>query len=487
VKILSYKLIRIFLLWVFCLLSSCMVGPDYEKPKIPLPNSWYQGNDKSIEFPDDQTELFAELQWWDIFQDETLNKLINAALKNNRDLKKALLNIEKARATHQIEGSILYPSVDLRQEIEREGLSTLEDGTDDIAVDQHLAFDLAWEVDLWGANRRKSDAAFADYLGSGYGWRSVRLTLISDVASTYFELLGAKEQLLINITTLAARKRSFEIAEKRFKGGLTSKLEVQQAKVELASAKVSVPGSEWNLLSIENRLSILLDVNPREYNLTAQLEQQHIPEIIKPGLPSNLLQRRPDIMRTEQALRIATEQVGIAKAAFFPSLKLTSSVGFETVEFEDLLDSDGKKWIIESNLLFPIFHAGRLNAQFSVAEIELKKAKLAYEQSVLQSMREVSDALKHFYKSKEILQAHLELVEASNEYYVLAMKRYRIGILAYLDVLDAQRKLLDAQLKVSSSRESQLQSMVSLYKALGGGWEEDDIVTQEIVAQQDEE
>lgn len=466
------------------LLNACMLGPDYEQPIVDVPDAWYQGEGKTFPAHDDEAALLAELNWWELFHDETLKELIQLALENNRDLKTAVLNIDKARAAYRIERSGLFPSANLLLESEREGLSLLEDGTDDIVENHYLAVDLSWELDLWGAVRRKNEAALADYLATGYGWRSVRLSLISDVATAYFSLLGADEKLKINLDTLKARESAYIIADKRFKGGLTSKLEVQQAKVELASARAAVPDAEQSRLAFENTLSILLDVNPREYLVKTNLGQQHIPKKIKPGLPSNLLQRRPDIMQAEQSLRIASEKVGVAKAAFFPSLTLTTSLGYETAEFEDLLDSDGEKWIVAGNLLTPIFNAGRLDAQYTVAQIELKQAKLAYEQSVLQSMREVSDALKQFYKNKDVLQAHLELEVASREYYILAMKRYRLGILAYLDVLDAQRKLLDAQLKVSDSREKQLQSVVALYKSLGGGWD-GELVAQTDLAQKE--
>ena len=458
-----------------CFLSACMLGPDYEKPATAMPENWYQGAGKQFpQFADHEAVLLSDLNWWDLFQDKTLQQLIEQALENNHDLNVAVLNIEKARANYRIARSGLFPTAVLRQETEREGLSLIEDGSDDITVDQHLAVDLAWELDLWGANRRAGNAAFADYLATEYGWRGVRLSLISEVAATYFSLLAADAKLKINQDTLQARERAYVIAEKRFKGGLTSKLEVQQAKVELETTRAAVPDAEQARLTFENSLSILLGVNPREIILEAGLEQQQIPETIKPGLPSELLQRRPDIMRAEKQLHIASEKVGIAKAAFFPSLKLTSSVGYETVEFGDLLDSDGQKWLFESNLLTPIFNAGSLRAQYSVAQIELQQAKLAYEKTVLQSMREVSEALHQFYKTKDVLQAHMTLEVASREYYILAVKRYRMGIHAYLDVLDAQRKLLDAQLKVSGSREKQLQSLVALYKSLGGGWDEAD-------------
>ena len=239
------------------LLNACMVGPDYEQPIVDVPDAWYQGGGVKMSSADDEQALLAELHWWELFHDETLQELIRVALENNRDLKTAVLNIEKARASYRIERSSLFPSADLVLESEREGLSLLEDGTDDIVENHYLAIDLSWELDLWGAVRRKNEAALADYLATGYGWRSVRLSLISDVAAAYFSLLGADEKLTINLDTLKARERAYIIAEKRFKGGLTSKLEVQQAKVELASAKAAVPKPTMTICIIKRMARVI--------------------------------------------------------------------------------------------------------------------------------------------------------------------------------------------------------------------------------------
>ena len=459
----------------FLALSACMVGPDYERPQLPIAEDWHV----DLSYKSDDPESLAEQAWIDIFADEQLRSLIQQALEQNKQMLLAIERIEEAKALYGINRAALFPTVNLDLTAEREDESSLTNTNAQTTDEFFLGPTVKWEIDLWGKNRRASDAAYARYLASEYGAKAVRLSLIAEVCRAYFLLAGTNARLAINNETVDSRESSLVIATKRFNGGLTSKLEVKQAEVELASSRSFVPKVERDRVVAENQLSVLMGLPPQHLVLTTSLEQQHIPKKVTAGIPSSLLRRRPDILRSEQELIAASEGVGVAEAGLFPNITLTGGLGYETEDFGDLLDSDGEYWIADLDIAMPLFNAGARRAQLSAAESRFNQARLAYEQAVLEALREVSDALNTFYKTGESLEAELALQKASSEYVSLATKRYRNGVLAYLDVLDAQRFQFGAEIAVSVARQAQLTALVDLYKALGGGWNPDIIGTQE--------
>ena len=299
----------------------------------------------------------------------------------------------------------------------------------------------------------------------------MRLSIIADVSTTYFQLQGVEARLDINRNTLESREQALVIAEKRHTGGLTSKLEVIRSEVELAQTRASLPKVEQVKLQTENQLSVLLGENPSHKTVSKRMRDQYVPTSVTAGLPSALLRRRPDVMRAEQELIAASEAVGVATAGLYPNFQFTTAVGYESDDFDDIMDSDAEFWIINLDIAMPLFNAGARRAQLSAAESRFNQARIAFERVVIESFREVSDSLNGFYKAGETLEAELALERASAEYLSLAEKRYRNGVLAYLDLLDARRSLFDAQVSVSFAREEQLVALVSLYKALGGGWD----------------
>lgn len=448
------------------ILGACMVGPDYEKPQVETPDNWhidliYKGiTDDSI----------TDLSWSELFHDEQLKALILVALENNKDMLIAVERIREARAANRITRSALFPTLDLEFTAEREDESSLTNSLPERVDEFFFGPTAGWEVDLWGRNRRASNAAFARYLAAEYGAQAVRLSLIADVSRSYFELQGVEARLGINRDTLQAREQALVIAQKRHRGGLTSKLEVIQSEVDVASTRASIPKVEQVRLATENQLSVLLGETPRHRTITHRMRDQYLPARVTAGLPSALLQRRPDIMQAEQQLVAASELVGVATAGLYPNIRLTGSLGYETQDFSDLLDSDGDFWIVNLDVAMPLFNAGARRAELTAAESRFNQTRLQFEKVVLESLREVSDALNQFFKAGETLEAELELERASTEYLRLAGKRYRNGVLAYIDVLDARRSLFGAQVSVSTAREVQLVSLVALYKALGGGW-----------------
>jgi len=455
------------------LLTGCMVGPDYERPETQALESWHI----DAAYRDTKGDPLSDSVWTNIFQDEQLQATIITALEHNKNLLLAIERIEEARAINRISRSALYPSLDFVIDTEREQESERIDANAEAQNEIFFGPTVAWEIDLWGRNRRSNNAAYARYLAAEYGAQAVRLSLIADVSRTYFELQGLESRLDISIDTLGSREQALLIANKRHKGGLTSKLEVIQSEVEMATTRALIPQVEQSKLTVENQLSVLMGMAPQHQSVPQGLDDQFIPEKVTAGLPASLLQRRPDAMRAGQELIAASELIGVSKARLFPSIRLTGDLGFKTTEFSSMLDSDGKYWIIELDVIMPLFNAGARKAEVSAAESRFNQARLIYEQVVLEALREVSDALNRFYKSGETFQALLELERASAEYLKLAEKRYRNGILAYLDVLDAQRALFDARISVSEARQAQLFALVDLYKALGGGWDPEAIST----------
>ena len=453
------------------LLSGCMLGPNYERPETPAIDNWHIDTN----YQEAGSASVRDLDWSEIFNDEQLKAAIEAALENNRDMLIAIERIEEARATARIARSGIFPTFDLDLHGEREDESALTNDPAETVDEFTFAAAMAWEIDIWGKQRRSNNAAFAEYLAAEYGAQAVRLSLIADVALAYFELQGLESRLDINKRTLTARERALEIAEKRHKGGLTSKLEVIQSDVEVAATRSQIPQVEQSKLVVENQLSLLMGMPPTHLEMERDLEDHFIPESVTAGLASDLLERRPDIMQTEQNLVAASERIGVAKAALFPSFQLTGSLGYETEEFDDLLDSDGDTWILELDVVQPLFYSGARRAQLSAAESRFNQARLAYQQTVLEAFQETSNALNQFHKSTETLNALSDLERSSAEYLRLAEKRYRNGVLAYIDVLDARRQLFDAQISVSQARQEQLFALVNLYKAVGGGWDPETI------------
>jgi len=448
-------------------LGGCMVGPDYERPQVPVVEDWHVDRQyKSVAEP-----TLADKAWVEIFQDEQLAGVLQQALAQNKEMLIAIERIEQSRALHRIVRGALFPTLDVKLGGEKEHESKLTESSPEKSTDIFLGPSASWELDLWGKNRRANNAAYAEYLASEYGAQAVRLSLIAEVCRAYFDLQGVDHRLAVSYDTLHSREQATIIAEKRFKGGLTSKLEVKQAEVELASSRATIPRREQRKLAAENQISVLMGLPPQHLTLKSTLEEQFLPASVTAGLPSSLMERRPDIMQAEQTLVAASERIGVAKARLFPSISITGDLGIESAEFSDLLNSDGKYWILNIDVVMPLFNAGARKAELSAAQSRFNQARLQYEQVVIQALREVSDSLNQFHKSGESLEAILALQKASEEYLVLATKRYRNGVLAYLDVLDAQRLLFDAQIAASVARQDQLFALVNLYKALGGGWE----------------
>jgi NodT family efflux transporter outer membrane factor (OMF) lipoprotein len=461
-----FRLITVLFIIIF---AGCALGPDYQRPEQELPENYRQSDDRQRQ--DTEKVSFAVRNWREIYQDEQLQWLIETGLADNLDLAVARSRVREARYYLAVSRSALFPQLDLAAVAEREGKSGFTSSSS--GPENTLALEglLSWEIDLWGRNRRSMEASEAQWMATEESRQAISVFLIGEIAAAYFELLDIDNRLKISERTVASREESIRIARLRKKGGVISKLEVQQAEVELASAKVTLPFLHKNRLIKENYLSILIGQAPGDIERRVGISEQALPPEVPVGLPGSLLQRRPDVRQAEQTLIAANAAIGIAKADFFPELTLTGAYGRESNELSDLLKSSGKTWIIGLDAIMPLFNAGKNRAQLAIAREQYEQASLNYRKIVLQSLQEVSDALESYSRSKEELEAHLDLVKSSQEYLRLATLRYYNGVLSYLDLLDAQRQLFNAELSLSESKRDRLVALVQLYKALGGGWQ----------------
>jgi multidrug efflux system outer membrane protein len=331
--------------------------------------------------------------------------------------------------------------------------------------------DLTFEIDIWGRLRRASEAARAELLASEEARRAVVMTLVSDVASAYLRLRQLDLELETTRRNVASRRGSLGIVRERLEAGLTSALDLRQAEAELASTAAQIPDLERQIVQTENQLSILLGRNPGAINRGRPLTGQTSPPAVPAGLPSALLERRPDIRQAEAGLVSANARIGVAKAAFFPQISLTGFFGVESASLSDLFTGPSRVWQFGPTVTLPIFNAGRNRANLEVAEARQREAMVRYEQAIQQAFREVEDALIAHRKAREALAEQGAAVRASREALSIAEWRYTSGLTSYLNVLEAQRTLLASEVAESRALLSQLVAVVQLYRALGGGWD----------------
>jgi outer membrane protein, multidrug efflux system len=449
------------------ILAGCLRGPNYVRPAVPTPEKWKENGQMD--------PTLANVEWWDLFQDPQLQELIRIAMAENKDLKIAIERIEEARAFYGFQKADLYPQVDATataayQEISKDGTIKIPEDTDTSTPLYDLGVNVFWELDFFGRIRRATEAERAILLSTEEARRFAVITLVSDVARAYMELRDLDLRLEISIRTLKSREEYVELARIRFEGGVTSELDYRQAEAEYYRTKSFVHDFERFVAQKENEISVLLGRNPSEIARGESLENQPLPPEVPAGLPSELLERRPDIAQAEQVLISSNARIGEAKALLFPRISLTGFFGWESTELDNLVSSPARTWTIAGNLLQPIFNAGKNKRRVEVAESQNRQTLYAYESVILQAFREVEDALIDYKKSGERRTSQLERVNAERKVLQLAEVRYRGGIANYLEVLDAQRSLFEAELDWVESSRDQLVALVRLYKALGGGW-----------------
>lgn len=457
------KIARIYIYVTICVLllvvSSCAISKKYVRPETPLVDSFQQ-------FTDDTT-TYADMPWQEVYTDTLLINLINIALTNNQDLNIATERVREYMALRRVSVSELFPSVDAQ--VKYGGKSNVNSEGRRVSNNElEVGAAISWEIDLWGKLRRQKEGATADLVGMVESRRAVEMFLVAQVAENYFKIVALNSQLNIVKQTVDARKEAVRIAFLRFTGGLTSEIAYRQARVELAEAQVILPKVEQDIVLQNNELSFLLGLSPSQIVTSSKLEAINLPNYVPAGLPSTLINRRPDIREREQDLIAANASVGIAKADFFPSLSLTGSLGFESADLSNFFRTP--IWGYAANLLSPVFQYGRNKGRFEAAKAVREQKTLAYQKSILNGFKEVSNGLTYFQKAKKIRKLNEELEISARSYLKLAKLQYINGVIAYIDVLDAQRKLFEAEIDLNTSVRNEYLSLVSLYKALGGGW-----------------
>jgi multidrug efflux system outer membrane protein len=446
-------------------LTGCAVGPNYKQPPVTAPDQY-----REVQGPPAPASSLADQPWWELFGDETLRQLVDEALRSNYDVRLAAWRVAQARAQAGIARSEFFPQIGYGADWTRGRTSVyvtpFSTATGDI-VDANVNF--GWELDLWGRIRRLNEAAKAQYLASEDARRGVLLSLVSDVARTYFTLRELDAELVITNDTVAAFQQTYDLFERRLEGGAASALETSRAAAALGQVAAQVPEIERRIEATENQLNLLLGRNPAAVQRGLALDAQPLPPEVPAGLPSELLQRRPDIRQAEQELVAANAAVGVAVANFFPTISLTGLFGAVGPDVQSLFPA-GKTWSIAAGLLGPLFQGGRLVSQYDATYASFEQSRVLYEQTVTSAFAETTTVL---YAREKILATQAELaktVAAYREAVRLANMRYLAGLASYFEVLDAMQQLFPAELALVRAQLDLLNDYVDIYKALGGGW-----------------
>lgn len=443
-------------------LAGCVLGPDYQRPAIETPEQFRERASEGASL--------ANLSWWELFGDDELQVLIKIALEENKDLAIATARVEEVRARLGFVRADQYPRVDGTAGASRG--NTAEQFIPGAGVDNSftLSAQLAFEVDLFGRLRRQTEAAQQELLASEEARRTVLTSLIADVASTYFLMQDLDERRAIAARTVLARRESTRIIRERFKKGTTPRLDVDQAEIEEADAAAQLAALERQVIQAENLLSVLLGSHPGPIKRGSRIEDQLLPPAIPAGLPSELLERRPDVRAAERLLAAQTARIGVAEALRFPRLSLTATAGLASNELSDLLDSDSSLWNLGANFFGPLFDSGQSRRRVEIEVARTEQLLNQYELTVLRAFREVEDALAAVRTLREESAARERQTVAARSAAFLARARYDGGVTSYLEVLVAERSLFQAESAAVATKRAQLVAIVDLYKALGGGW-----------------
>jgi multidrug efflux system outer membrane protein len=422
-------------------------------------------------------ETLADIPWWQVFEDKALQELIREAIAHNYDLRVAIARVQEARALARVARSFLYPDIGISaltggNQVSRNSQpSVIGEDDDRVFANTSLTATMAWELDLFGRIRRDSEAAFARYLASEEGRRAVLITLVSDVAQSYFLLRELDLQREVAVRTLSLNDQTVEYYRTRLAGGVSNRLEVDSAVANRSLTAASVPDIERQVAILENAISVLVGRPPGAVVRGRTLEEQMLPPIIPVGVPAALLERRPDVVEAEQLLVAANADVGAAKALFYPTISLTGSVGAVSGDLSDLLKGESVIWTLGANLFQPIFNAGRIRGNYDAARARFDRALAEYQQTAISAYREVADALIAIQKLAAVRVEQEAGVAALRDASQLSRERYDIGLSSYLEILIADQELFERELDLASTRGDEMRALAQLYRALGGGWQ----------------
>jgi outer membrane protein, multidrug efflux system len=458
------------------LLGGCAVGPNYQPPKVSVPATYSQALPVVTNHA---PESLA--RWWRLFHDRQLDALIDEAVVSNLDLRLAQARLTEARAQQGVARSALFPSLEANGDYTRARLSK-NTPTGFLAraagqpLEQNLfdsGFDMNWELDIFGGNRRALQAAKADLGATEEAHRATRITVLADVGLNYLDLRGLQKQLTVARDNLQLQEQTLALTQDRFQAGLANDLDTARAEAQVAETRSQIPLLEQDIQRSIHRLSILLGKQPVE--LESQLvAPKAVPAAvpsIPPGLPSDLLRQRPDIRQAEREVAAATARVGVATADLFPRFFLTGAGGLQSLNASDFFDAGSRFWSIGPSIKWPVFTAGRIRQNIKVQNASEDQALIRYEQTVLTSLEEVENALLACGKEQEHQQSLIQSETANRRAVQLADQRYRSGLVDFLNVLETQRSLLSVQDALARSERTQGQNVIRLYKSLGGGWE----------------
>jgi multidrug efflux system outer membrane protein len=451
-------------LGLFAALSGCTLGPAYQRPAMVVPPVYREAAPWKEATPGDALDKGA---WWRLYADPVLDDLQERARSANQDLQAAVARVDQARAAARISESALYPRIDLDPSAQR-GRSN---GT--TATVLRVPFDLGYEIDLWGRVRRTVEAGTAEYEASRAEMENVLLTLQAEVARNYFSLRSFDAQLDLLRRTIELRSKNLQLVTSLFDNGQVGRLDVARAETELANAQAETAALKRRRTATEHALAVLVGAPVANFDLPLRPPDLEVePPPLAAGLPSALLERRPDIAAAERQMMAANARIGIARAAFFPAVSLTGSAGYASDELSSLFNWDSRIWSLGPFVTLPVFDAGRNRAQLAQAEAAWQEAVARYRQQVLSAFREVEDALADIRILAEQAEAQQRALTSSRQEAELSGKRYRAGLVSYLEVVVSERTALNTELLANQVLEQRFQASVSLIKALGGGWQE---------------
>jgi multidrug efflux system outer membrane protein len=470
-------------LFYMLVMQGCKVGPNYQQP-TPLFDST-----AVYRFDPLLGDTVINLSWWELFRDPQLKQLIEIALEENQDILIATSRIEEARAFLGFTRADVYPNIQIQAQAQRSNLLSLGGINEKVDVRNNffVAPALSWEIDFWGKLRRANEAAYAEMLATEYGRRAIQVSLISGVAATYFQLIDLDQRLEIALRTLDSRREYSNIIEERFNEGYTAQIDLDQARIQEYIAEAAVPFFERQIAFAENALSVLLGRPPASIVRGLELYDQPTPPDIPSGIPSDLLLRRPDVLQVEQLLVAQNARIGVAVAQRFPSISLTASYGFASNDLSSLFS--GGVWSISGSLLSPLFNFGKNKRRVEIERQRTEQVLQDYQGTVIQAFREVEDALISVQTYRDELNARFKQRASATSAKELSRERYDGGVTSYLEVLENDRSLFEAELNASEVQQLYLNSFVNLYKALGGGWisEEERTAAEEAAAMAVEE
>ena len=450
-------------------LTGCTVGPNYTRPSVPTPPAYRGPDNSSVSSPDS----LGDVKWWDVFHDSALQQLIRTALKQNYDLRIAASRVLQAQSQLVITRANQFPNI---------GAGPTIEGTRQPAVPgfipaysyvaEALTVSGSWNIDFWGRYRRATEAARANLRATEWARRAVISSLVENLATAYFQLREYDLELDIAKQTLASRQQSLQLTQTLEQGGATSMADVRQAQQLVEQAAETIPQTEQAIQQEEDQIAILMGENPESIQRGQTITEQPDPLTVPVGLPSQLLERRPDIQEAEQNLVAANAQIGVARAQLFPQISLTGDAGLETIGLNNLFSWASRAWNFSASATQPIFNAGALRANVRLSEAQQQQALLSYEQSIQTAFREVSDSLIAYRKLREYREHQEALTAAAQDASHLAEIRYRGGATSYLEVLTNETNYFAARLTLARARLNERLSFVQLYNALGGGWQQ---------------